>query len=298
MVHGMTEWKLQYLKVGWSRGPQGLLIQGAPWTPAVLPSLVGVLVNPSVGVVLFDTGYSERYRQEARRWPHSLRSIVNPAECPSADEAVHQLHRRGINAKDVRCIVLSHFHGAHLGGLKDFPVARYRYTRAAWEAASSLRGFTAMRAGFMPGLLPGDFESRSDPVSDPDLTTLPPDAYPFTRGWVLFEGAPLWLVPLPGHAIGHAGLLVGHTGGVDFLVGDAVWSRRAYQAFDLPPEWSQRSFADPPAYLDTVKMLAELSTRAPDIKILPSHCAESIDLAIAQSEAKRPPRSEGTPPRD
>src|SRR5260370_164781 len=85
--------------------------------------------------------------------------------------------RAGLCAADLKCIILSHFHADHISGLQDFPAARIIVTREAYDAVASRRGFGALRRGFIPALLPADFQQRArflDDFSGPSLPHLGP----------------------------------------------------------------------------------------------------------------------------
>ena len=251
------------------------------WRPIEFPSLVAVIRHPNLGVVLFDTGYAPRFATATARWPYRLYSLLLPVSCTPWDTVLTQLADRGIEPDHVRTIVLSHLHGDHVGGLRDFPSARILLGAGAlpagWRDRSAWRN-TAH--GFVPALLPDDVERRVEyPAPDSVVCTglggvLDSGADPFGDGSVV-------TVPLPGHTDGHQGLWL-PTEGPDgvLLVGDACWSERAYTHGELPAGFILRS-GDEQSYRAVLADLTRLHRARPDLLIVPSHCWPSIRRAQA-----------------
>lgn len=242
------------------------------------PAGVAVIEHPDAGVWLFDTGYTQRFFTETRRWPAALYAALTPVSCSSADPVVVQLPQLGIATDRVAGIVVSHLHADHIGGLRDFPDAQLVWSASA--QAHSQGGFTDLRHGFLPGLLPDDWQLRQQAAETfaPVATGL---AEPFDTGWDLFGDASALLIALPGHHKGHLGCWLPATQGPPvLLVADACWSGRALSAGQLPPRLVRRLvMASTGQYAATITALAELHRRQPEILIVPSHCAPSITLA-------------------
>jgi len=80
-----------------------------------------LLIETSRGLVLVDTGFSERDLSEPRRLPGSLRAsiVADPDR-----SAVRQVRRLGFQPKDVTDVIVTHLDLDHAGGLVDFPEAR------------------------------------------------------------------------------------------------------------------------------------------------------------------------------
>jgi N-acyl homoserine lactone hydrolase len=78
------------------------------------------LFQTEQGWVLFDTGCDPEGM--TKNWPAAMRE--NPYVCPPEQQLTAQLARLGLRPSDIRCVVLSHLHLDHAGGLKLFPDAR------------------------------------------------------------------------------------------------------------------------------------------------------------------------------
>lgn len=252
--------------------------RGGPWRPIEFPSAVAIIPHPDGGVALFDTGYAPRFHTATARWPSRLYAALLPVTCTEADAAVAQLAARGIAADDVKLVVLSHLHGDHVAGLRDFPSARVVVGDGAlepgWRTASAWRN-TAH--GFVPALLPDDLESRLRPFAD--LRVRPTGLGGRLRnGHDLFGDGSAFVIPLPGHTEGHLGLWLPGSGddGVLF-VGDAAWHERAITHAELPLPFLR---GRRPLYEQVVAELARLHGERPDLAIVPSHCSASLSRVI------------------
>ncbi len=275
--------RLTLLEAGRSRQLEALARAGGSWRWISFPATVAVVEHSRHGVLLFDTGYSERFFTATARLPQQLYRRLVPARLAPGEAAVDQLAALGIEAATVGTVLLSHLHGDHLSGLRDFPRAAILLS-----AATDLRGAapgrtatgrTAWRttaSGFLPELLPADLAGRrSDIEALPEVATGLPG---FADGRDVFGDGSAVAVPLPGHAPGHLGLWLPATQGPPvFLVGDACWLAAAFTRGALPPA-PVRALAGQagPAYRRTVAGLAALALARPDVAIVPSHCQDSV----------------------
>lgn len=133
-------------------------------------------------------------------------------ELERRDEAAEQLRRAGLDAGDVRWVVLSHLHTDHVGGLGAFRGADVLVAAEEWRRATGARG---RLRGYVPqhwprGLEPTLVEFHRSPLG------------PFSGSYDLADDGRLVLVPTPGHTPGHMSLLVDHGERRFLLAGDAA----------------------------------------------------------------------------
>lgn len=272
--------ELTILAAGSCRNPERIVRRGGSWQPVRLPSLVAVIKHDR-GVLLYDTGYAPRFFTETARLPGSLYARVTPVSCRAEDTAAAQLRQAGIDPEDVSLVVVSHFHADHIGGLRDFPAARFLYFRAAldprWRDHGPLR---QLRHGFLPGLLPPDFEARSEFAEDRPQVPLPLQGAELGRGFDLLGDGSVLGIDLSGHVRGQLGLLVSLPGfGTVLLAADACWSGRAVTHGELPHPAVRLITDDWPSYRRVIVALSQVVARDGDLLIVPSHCASSIARA-------------------
>jgi len=234
------------------------------------PALFARIDHPTRGVFLYDTGYARPFHEETSRWPGIIYGRITPVHLHDHESAAAQLARQGVAPTDVRGVILSHFHGDHIAGLRDFPSARFYFLPEAYATLRQRRGVRALRRGFLPGLLPPDFDARTAPLGGP--VALPRALAPFDTGIDLLRDGSLIGVPLPGHAAGQLGLVVRADGALRFLCADAAWSTRAIEELVLPNPLTYLIMDDRRAYRRTLHGLHLLRRRAPELDLIPSHC--------------------------
>lgn len=255
--------------------PECATRRGAPLASTAYPALAFLLRHPQQGRLLFDTGYSEHFLDATRHFPERLYRAVTPVNLAADEPLRSQLQRDGVASGDIAHVMLSHLHGDHIGGLRDFPGAALICSREAWDDMRTRSRLGALKRGLLPRLLPDDFLDRVRWVEDAPLRDLPAALADFGRGHDLFGDGSLLAVPLPGHAAGHYGVLFEDaTGTLTFLVADAAWSSQAIREGVPPPALVTAWLGDTQVYRDTLQRLHELAHRAPSIRILPSHCSE------------------------
>lgn len=267
--------QLHMLKVGECRQCAKLANRSAPLGGMHFPALCALILHPTQGAILFDTGYSDHFFHACQHFPEKLYAIATPVSLPPSETLQHQLSTFGLQAKDIRTIILSHFHADHIAGIKDFPNARFFSHQQAWKAfqqltASRLRG---VKHGYLKGLLPTDFHARWQTIDTQPSCALPTALQPFTQGFDLFGDGSLIAVSLAGHAHGQIGLYL--PGLQTFLIADACWSLPALLANQLPPNLVMQCFMQANTYRQTFQSLRQIAHREPTIRLIPSHCTEA-----------------------
>jgi len=270
--------KLTLLKSGHCTAHEAMLMRGGRWKSIEVPALVALIEHPPLGPILFDTGYSPRFFRDTQRWPYSLYAKLTPVTAPESETAATQLKAIGIDSADIRYLIISHFHADHLGGLADFPKAQYIFFEEAFESVRGKQGWAATKLAFLPDHLPPDFEQRSIAIKPEQMQSLPAKYAPFEQGVDLFGDGTLLAVDLPGHAHGQMGIfLQADNLGPVFLCADACWHSKAYRELIFPHPVVNLFHPDPAAYRQTLSKVHWLHQNQPDLKIIPSHCPETMN---------------------
>ncbi len=263
--------EITFLKAGYCTHPEAMVLPGSSWKSIVFPALFALIRHP-MGWILFDTGYSERFYQETQHLPQKLYAWLTPVYLQPQESAISQLKLLGIQPNDIKYIIISHFHADHIGGLKDFPKAEFICFQSGYNAIKNKQGLSALKAGFLAGLMPENFEDLVIFVENSNKIKLPNNFAPFDQGFDLFGDGRLIAIELPGHAVGQMGLyLTDNSGQQYFLIADACWLSRAYQELIYPQRIADLLFADKKAYRQTLKKINQLYRNNPDLKIIPSH---------------------------
>lgn len=282
-----TAIQVEWLRVGSCRHLACMAARGEALRPVDFPSYCALLRHPSHGWMLYDTGYAEHFFNATAPLPERLYRSLLPVRLPEQECLLTQLAARGIGCEDIGAVIVSHFHGDHVAGLRDFPNARYIALRAESEHLLGLRGqrWRATLQGRLPAMLPADFSQRLEHADDCAAVALPGWMKPFEQGLDLLGDASLLGVPLPGHSHGQLGLCIADAGGRPLLlVADACYSLPACRDGRLPPAaalWLSSSGAR--AYRQTFAGLGELARREASLLILPSHCSQAAEAFHAAS---------------
>jgi glyoxylase-like metal-dependent hydrolase (beta-lactamase superfamily II) len=272
---GMSTVELHLLRVGACRHLECLAARGGRWTPVEFPALCGLIHHPERGWMLYDTGYSGHFFSATDTWPERLYRTVLPVELPEAEVLRNQLDRFGLTPADIGTVIVSHYHGDHIAGLRDFPNARFIALQADTEHFANLIGkrWRATLGAHLPGLLPDDYFDRVVAANTAPKRDLPGWLTPFDTGHDLLGDGSLIGVPLPGHSHGQLGLFIPDASGRPaFLVADACWSLPALRDGRPPAFPALLINAERRRYLDTFRGLVGIARRETAVAMLPSHC--------------------------
>lgn len=214
--------KITAFETGWCTHISCIALKGAGLKVCKFPARAWLL---EVGDKrwLWDTGYSSWFEHYTQSGVFRLYRQVTPVYFDPQQALVRQLSATGLAAKDVDAIILSHFHADHIAGLRDFPDVSCICSGEGWRQVRTLRGVTALRQAFVPGLIPENFDSSLRFIESFASVNLPAQLAPFECGYLLPESnGEIILVPLPGHAAGHIGAFVLTDNGWTLLAGDAA----------------------------------------------------------------------------
>jgi glyoxylase-like metal-dependent hydrolase (beta-lactamase superfamily II) len=242
-------------------------------------ALWALIEHPSEGLILFDTGYTDRFHDATKYWPNKIYAKMTPVTISKEDELVSQLAKIGHSPKDISIIIVSHFHADHVGGLKDFPDSTIITSIKAMQHTLNTPRWLGFAKGILHDLLPKDINNR--------LSLLENDYKKINNkflgnGWDLFGDDSMKIFNLPGHAAGQTGLLLQTQTGPCFLVADACWDIRAIEDGKLPHSIVKLFFDDWSAYKVTINNLQKFWEHHPDVKIIPTHCSRTTDPIINQ----------------
>jgi glyoxylase-like metal-dependent hydrolase (beta-lactamase superfamily II) len=259
--------------------PENHLVTSGRHIKVPIHAIAVLLRHPNEGWFLFDTGYAPRILDATASFPFRIYRWVTPLTVPDELAIAKQLDRFGLRCEDIASIVLSHFHADHIAGLLDFRDARLIAGRDAWEAVRDLRGVRALTRGFIPTLMPPDFESRASLVNEFNG----PLVAPFGNSHDLFGDGSALLVRLPGHARGQLGLLANTVHGPIFFVADSYWMPTSLERRELPHRITRYFGVDNWAVMaQTLYKVSDFALANPEVRIVPTHCPDAYRRAMAE----------------
>ncbi|HWH43896.1 MAG TPA: N-acyl homoserine lactonase family protein [Thermoleophilaceae bacterium] len=234
------------------------ILRDKEWSPR-LPITCFAIEHPD-GPIVVDTGESSHANDPGYQpWWHpfvrtSERRWVEPHE-----EVGPQLRALGIEPGEVRCLVMTHMHGDHAGGLSHFEGTDI--VMSATEASMALS-----RTGPLNGYLNGHYPRWLAP------RTLDFDRDPwegFEASVALTGDGAIRLVPTPGHTMGHLSVVVEQPDHLVLITGDATYSEQA-----LLDGVVDGVAQDEKAHRRSTAKLRELCSRH-RVVVAPSHDPES-----------------------
>lgn len=260
------------------RKPGGLLrvLTDTQWTEW-LPIYAWVIDHPE-GIIVVDTGETARSTEPGYfpGWHPYYRSAVRMDVKPE-DEIGPQLTNMGIMPRDVKTLILTHFHTDHAGGLSHFPESKILVSGSDYRLASSLGG---KLLGYLPQRWPKWFSPQ--PVSF-DRTALGP----FEQSYAVTQSGDVYIVPTPGHTPGHVSVMVEQEDVTYFLAGDTSYNQRL-----LLKRVSDGVSPNENVTIDTLESINTLAHSRPMV-YLPSHDPQSARrLDVIETVANQEKRKE------
>lgn len=268
-------WKLHITHTGYCTSNRAEVIKGAKRETIRFYATIGILEHPKHGLILFDVGYHDEFYLQTKKFPYSIYAKITPVFHRSHESAKNRIKQLGYSPSDVSAIIISHFHADHIAGLKDFPNATFVCNSEAWNSVRDKRGFSALRHGFIPSLLPEDFEKRLEQVyfhSNPSVK----EHQILSREFDLFGDASLMLCELPGHAVGQIGARVQTGTGESFLIADAAWVKENFLRMKLPSPIVRLFFSSWKEFKLSLEKVHRYSQAFPQTKIIPCHCFSTL----------------------
>ena len=258
--------KLQFFNSGWISTEKKIVVRGASGGKIRIPALFAMIDHPDHGVILYDTGYTERFFDATQKWPYKIMRTLTPVKLIN-ENIVQQLARSGVKPEDVKTIIISHGHVDHIPGVNHFPDAVILIDQKEWDfmQGPSLKIF---KNGYLKSL----YEDIPNPIEFIDFSKTQ-SCGPFDNVVDFLGDGTLLLVPLPGHTIGQTGLMVNLPDGRKFfLIGDAAWVADNYLLPKPPAPMVRFILRSNQGLMDTLKRLHHFNLENPDVIIVPSHC--------------------------
>jgi glyoxylase-like metal-dependent hydrolase (beta-lactamase superfamily II) len=240
-----------------ARKPGGLIRvltdnKWAGWLP-----IYAWVIDHSEGIIVVDTGDTSQTTSDPDYFPKwhpyyrtSVKMDIKPHE-----EIGPQLKKMGITPKDVKKLILTHFHTDHAGGLHHFPDSEIYVSGKDYNLA---KGFVGRLLGYLPHRWPDWFRPITIPFNKENFG-------PFEQSYRITRSGDVFVIPTPGHTPNHISVVVKSEDLLYFLAGDTTYSEELL-INNIPDGVSPR----PAKTLNTMENIRRLATIEPMI-YLPTH---------------------------
>jgi len=231
--------KVTAFVTGWvEAGPDILIDPSNPRTPEAyrkriwVPSPAYLIEHPLHGRVLLDTGVKAgdcAYGTPPAYWV--------PCRNTADSDAVSQLKGLGFTPRDLRYIVVSHFHGDHVSGLGALLAGGAPAVVTTRAEIDVIESPFRVVSGFEASMLQADFKAvLVDQLMQPmPIVGTAAD---------LFGDGSLWLIPAPGHTAGHLAALINARPKPLLLTFDTAHLRANFDLDIIPGTHTDRAAAE------------------------------------------------------
>ena len=253
---------------GWIHREEGRLAKlhaigiGVPKSEMLDIPIVSFLVeHPGAGPVLIDTGFHPSCAVDPKQNLGRVGALAFPGiEMKPEGAVVNQLRAKGIEARNVPLVVMTHLHIDHASAMSEFPHATFVFSSSEWEAATEPRNW---QHGYRSRQFDHGFDYRTLDFEGADT-----DSYAtFGRSFDLLGDGSIRAVYTPGHTHGHMSVVLRLSGGREALVaGDAIYTRHALETGHRPFR-----IEDEHLFGRSLREIQLYARNAPDALVIPGH---------------------------
>jgi N-acyl homoserine lactone hydrolase len=229
-----------------------------PWAPC--PAFL--IRHPGAGPFLVDTGlHPSVSAKPSANLGRILARLARP-RLEGGEDLPSQLRARGVDARDIRLVVMTHLHFDHASGMAEFPGATFVLSEDEWQAATTER--RPLLQGYRPQHYDYVFDYRTVGFRE-GVTSYST----FARTFDLFGDGSVRLAFTPGHSAGHTSVICRLRDRDLVIAGDAIYTLAQLGDAPGPP----RPF-DPHTFNRSLQELRLFARQYPQAVIVPGHDRE------------------------
>lgn len=200
------------------------LIKSGRWRKVQIPIRFGFFRHPRIGPVLIDTGYSDRVTSGKRSLDLRLYCAGLRPQLVEDGQLRAFLGKQGLSVTDIKAVILTHFHADHISAARDLVNARFYACGQGYAELRRMSHLKRILHGVFLDLLPEDFGERLTAFEEVRTLDGPFGLGPCSD---LFEDGSVLVAALPGHAIGHVGVVFPGVTPPLLYAADVEWLRGA-----------------------------------------------------------------------
>ncbi|CAN5176835.1 N-acyl homoserine lactonase family protein [soil metagenome] len=230
------------------------------WT---IPCPAFLITHPETGPFLVDTGLHPSVTSKPAANLGRVVGRFSRAELEPGMDVPAQLRKRGMDARDIRTVVMTHLHFDHASGMAEFTGARFVLSEREWVAATTTP--RPLFHGYRPAQYDYAFDYRTVDFNGDAITSYSS----FGRTFDLFGDGSVRLAFTPGHTLGHMSVICRLRDRDLVIAGDAIYTLA--QLEDAPPPPRPE---DPHTWRRSLQELRLFAQNYPDAVIIPGHDPE------------------------
>lgn len=231
-----------------------------PKDPRYNPVYSFLIVHPQRGLILIDTGIHPDFNTQATGNFGCLIGTLIKVKTDNGMDVISQIKSIGLNAKNIKHIVMTHLHPDHTSGLPQFKNNAECLVYIDIDEYHAARSYFGLFRGYLTKHLKG--------------LTIQHFEYPLTHKPLeqaadLFGDESVFIIKTSGHTTGHISILLNLKGEPVLLTADAA-HRHENLAEQIPTVGEYGSS------LRTLKQLGEFVEAYPSTRVIYSHDPEQI----------------------
>ena len=229
-----------------------------------IPVPAFLVEHPGAGAMLIDTGLHpsvaiDPKQNFGRLLAFNYRGLKMTAE----QAAPAQLRARGLDAGDVRYVLMTHMHVDHASAISEFPNATFVMAKQEWDCLADGK----VTEGYVKSQFDYGFDYRTF-----DFDSAGTDSFAtFGRSFDLFGDGSVRAVFTPGHTHGHTSYVLRLSDREALIAADAIYTARTLNESVLPYK-----MADEHQFRRSLKEIQRYRERTPGALIIPGHDWDSF----------------------
>ena len=182
----------------------------------------------------------------------------------TSEQAVpDQLRARGLDAADLRVVLMTHMHFDHASAISEFPNATFVLSKQEWDVLNEGK----VTDGYVKSQYDFGFDYRTFDFDSPGTDSFAT----FGRSFDLFGDGSVHAVFTPGHTHGHTSYVLRLRDREVLIAGDAIYTMRTLEESVLPYKT-----ADEHHFRRSLKEIQRYRDRTPGALIIPGHDWDSF----------------------
>jgi glyoxylase-like metal-dependent hydrolase (beta-lactamase superfamily II) len=240
----------------------GLMVDRSTFMRIPVPAFL--VEHPGAGAMLIDTGLHPSVAVDPKQSLGRLLAYYYRGLKMNAEQAVPaQLRARGLEASNIRLVLMTHMHADHASAISEFPNSTFVLSKQEWDQLESGKptdGYVKRQYDFGFDYRTFDFDERSTE----SFAT-------FGRSFDLFGDGSVRAVFTPGHSHGHTSYVLRLRDREVLVASDAIYTMRTMNENVLP-----HKMADEHQFRRSLKEIQRYRERTPGALIIPGHDWESF----------------------